>query len=272
MSENLDRWDAYRLFCISATAVDGDKGELQDRLGIVDEYLTEYEVLCRAFHKAHRTTHVQEIRRLLEDEAEDRRFLNEDTDSLPWKLFITISFAYAQALVVEHETAMRHGIVAAYTASFTELLFPYETLQRMRLTWEALDSLALKACIVGQYGVREGQLARTSIPGYTAASTYPPSARAAAAAAAVHSLLAEEHQERQEMIEARRQRVAASLLLLASYEKFRSFASASVCGMGLLPQLRSNFASTARQALDNSATRIQSTYRGYRVRAVRARS
>ncbi|CBZ37341.1 hypothetical protein, conserved [Leishmania donovani] len=272
MSEDLDSWDAYRLFCISAAAADGDEGELQDRLGIVEEYLTEYEGLCRVFHKAQRTTHAQEIRRLLADEAEERRFLKEDADSLPWKLFIDMSFACAQELVVEHETKMRHGIVVAYTASFTELLFPYETLQRMRLTWEALDSLALKACIVGRYGVREGQLARTSIPGYTADSTFPPSARAAAAAGTVRSLLAEEHQERQEIIEARGQHVAAALLLLASSEKFRSFASASVCGMRLLPQLRSNLASTARQALDNSATRIQSAYRGYRVRAMRARS
>ncbi|GET91943.1 hypothetical protein, conserved [Leishmania tarentolae] len=271
MLENLDEWDSYRLFCISATAADGDAGELQDRLGIVEEYLTDYEALCRALHKSKRTTHAQEIHRLLADEAEERRFLNEDSAMLPWTLFIKLSFSYAQELVVENETTMRHSIVALYTASLPALLFSFENVQRMQLTWEALDSVALKACIVGRFGVREGQLARTSIPGYTAGSTFPPSARSRAAAAALRSLLAEEHQDRQEIIEARRQYVAASLLVLASNEKLRGFDSASRGSMTFLPQRRGKSASTARQALDDSATRIQSAYRGYHVRVVCAR-
>ncbi|AIO01487.1 hypothetical protein LPMP_331960 [Leishmania panamensis] len=267
MSETLDMWDVYRLFCISAAA-GADEGELQERLGIVEDYLTDYEALCHALGRALCTTHVQEIGLLVADEAEGRRFLWHNVEFLPWTLFVESSFAQVQALVAEQETAMRHSLLATYAASFTELLFPYEELLRMRLTWEALDSLALKACIVGRYGVREGQLARTSIPGYMTDSTFSTSASAATAAATVRDLLSEEHQERQEMVAARRQHIAGFLLFLASNEKHRSFTSTSVSGMGPLLQLKGNRVLTARQVLDGSATRIQSAYRGYRVRSV----
>ncbi|KAG5469815.1 hypothetical protein CUR178_01955 [Leishmania enriettii] len=270
MSEKLDRWDVYRLFCISATDAAGGvgEGELQDRLGIVDDYLTDYQFLSGALHEAQRTAHAHSISRLVGDEAEERRFLHEDAAFLPWKLFVEFSFVQAKTLVMQQESGMRQRVVAAYSASFAELLFPYEEVQRMRLTWEALESLALKACIIGRYGVREGQVARTSIPGHVTRSTFQPSVKAAAAAVAVRSLLTQEHQERQEMKEARRQYIAVALLLLASNEKLCRFASASEGGVTHQPWLRGIRAATARQVLHYSATRIQSAYRGYRVRAV----
>ncbi|KAG5469470.1 hypothetical protein LSCM1_02691 [Leishmania martiniquensis] len=267
MSESLDRWDVYRLFCISSAGV--DEGELQDRLGIVEDYLADYERLCCAFFEARRTAHTQEINRLVVDEAEERRFLHADAAFLPWKLFVKLSFAQAKMLMAEQESAMRHRVVRACAESFTDLFLAYEELQRMQLTWEALDSLALKACIVGRHGVREVQLARTSIPGRVPGSIFPPSSKAAAAVAAVRGLLAQERQERQGLEEARRQYTSTALLLLASNEKLRSFASASVGGTTPLPRLRSAPALTVRQVLHYSATRIQSAYRGYRVRAVR---
>ncbi|KAG5495160.1 hypothetical protein JKF63_02214 [Porcisia hertigi] len=275
MTEHLDRWDTYRLCCISATNVNGscgDESELHERLGIVEGYLTDYDSLYREMHKELLATYAQEINRTLADEAEERRFLQEDAAWLPWKLFVETSYAQALELVAGQEAQVRHSIVAAYAASLMGLLLPFEELQRMRLTWEALDSLALKACIVGRYGVREGQLARTSIPGYVYGSTFPPSASEAAAAAAVRRLLTDEWEERQGILLARRQYVATSLLSQAFDEKCRSFASAALSGMPTLPRLRGNRPWTARQALDVSATSIQSAYRGYRARAVRATS
>ncbi|KAK7202036.1 hypothetical protein NESM_000272100 [Novymonas esmeraldas] len=265
MADDLDGWDAYRLRCI-ATSGGTDEAELQDRLGIVEDFLTEHAAVCTALHAARRTAQAQERRRVLADEAEERRFVTDDAEALPWRLLAAVSFAEAQRLVVAQEAEQRRTLMGVYAECVTALLVPYEELQRLRLTWEALDSLALKACIVGRYGVREGQLARTSIPGRTADCGMPLSPRSAAA---MCHLRAQERDERRVLVQARLEYVTSALLYFARSEKLCNAAAASLSTappQPLLSRLSLTGSTTVRRVLDESATRIQAAYRGYCVR------
>lgn len=281
MADGLDCWDTYRLRCITSSAprdptdfAEIHGAELQDRLGVVEEYLVDHEEFSRRLCDAQRAAHADVLRRFCADEGEERRFVDEDATDLPHRLFVSVSFTAAQGLLFRREAAQRACLWSDFLVSFSELLWIHEELRRADLAWAALDSLALKACIVGRYGVREGQLARTTIPGYTVDTTCPLTAAAAARAAAVQALEKEEREQRKELVQAQQQFVVLALLAVASSEKRRYFAATSSArdNAALRAVLSVAKARTARQVLETSATRIQSLFRGYRVRAVHATS
>jgi hypothetical protein len=175
MSGGVGAWDSYRIFCVTAVssahlessthASAAEKDEVQDRLGLVEEYLSGWDALqSRRVRVAAQVCH-RERQRLLVDEAEERRFMEEDVAWLPYRLFAELLWGDARRRLIDAEAETRKAIVGDYRESFLRNLFlHYEALQRMQVTYEALDSLAVKACHVGRPGLREGQLGRSSVP------------------------------------------------------------------------------------------------------------
>lgn len=174
MALALDAWDAYRLFCVSSTAPPAfteelpafAEKEMADRLGLVEDYLTGWDAVTRACHASHAKLCCRARQSLEADEAEERRFISEDADYMPYWLFARVISEAAQRRLVSLEEAARQSVVVAFFDSLRAcVLTQYEQLRRMQVTSEALDSLAVKACVVGRSGLRDGQLARTTAPG-----------------------------------------------------------------------------------------------------------
>ncbi|KPI89503.1 hypothetical protein ABL78_1379 [Leptomonas seymouri] len=176
MAQHIDAWDAYRFFCVSAPVTSAsvenglpllEEDELQDRLGLVEEYLSAWDALQQGFLRSSTGVCRRERELLAADEAEERRFIEDDSADLPHAVFAEMLFDRSRQLLMLQEAEARQWVFQAYMISFSASLFnEYEALLRMRVTYEALDSLAIKACHVGRWGLREGRLARTSVPGH----------------------------------------------------------------------------------------------------------
>lgn len=178
-----EAWDPYRVFCLSAASStishstsefqETLDAEVQDRLGLVEDYLAEWNALQRGLPRFAAQACRREQQRFCADEAEERRFIEEDSAYLAYRAFAEQLWNDALCQFVNTEEEARRAILNEFNESYVANVFQqHERVHRMRVTCEALDSLALKACHVGRTGLRdEGRLARTSVPGHAYAAS-----------------------------------------------------------------------------------------------------
>ncbi|KPA81141.1 hypothetical protein ABB37_04485 [Leptomonas pyrrhocoris] len=230
-------WDVYRLSCISALSssacVEGglqviDEDEVQDRLGLVEEYLSAWDALQWKLLRSTARVCRRERERLVANEAAERRLIEGDSAFLPYKPFPGAMLSDAFHPLLVHESEARQRIFQEYTDCFSTNLFnAYEALRRMGVTYEALDSLVIKACHVGRAGQREGLLAHTSTSGHAfesphldrLAPIFPNSMTNTLCSATVSLLVGQEKEERCLLDATRRNFMDSAKAVRAVYEE-----------------------------------------------------
>lgn len=250
LSSSKDEWDEYRSRCLESPFLD----EVQYRLGVVEEYLYGMMYIMKWHRDAIDVTRQRLISAFLIDEAEERRFLEEDAYLLPYRLCIADAVAMAQKSVTDAEAEGRQWIQQQFHDSFSGLLFNRaEQLGRMRVAWEMLDSFTIKRA---QF---EDLLPpRQLVPTHPSVLSMSQSGQSDFKQDKAQLLLiAEESRERQELMQqfARFQQDAFMARVL--YTKQSMF----LATLHLIPS-----SVGVRETMEYSAQRIQAVFRGYRLR------
>lgn len=140
-------WDALQVS--SLQSVMPEEGE--QRSYLVEEYLWEYLQILKEKHQCAKAVHDRERHTLLLDEAEERRFIEEDGDHLALRGFLKFTVENTQDIFMDLENSCRTSIFQSYMNFMIEALSIWEDLHRMHIVIQAFDSVFLKLCQVNPF-------------------------------------------------------------------------------------------------------------------------
>lgn len=135
-------WDQYRRCCFAT----GNTEEIDQRVGLLEEYLWGLLSVLKERNRSHDEVLLTQLQLCLADETEERRFIEEDADLLPYHLFNAVTQAAIVELLVEDEERQRNEIVHEHAAATGQIVVQLENIDRMLISTEFFDSMFLKLC------------------------------------------------------------------------------------------------------------------------------
>lgn len=241
-SSQLLDWHAYSDECHAASY---DPEESQVRAGLVEAYLLGLLPILKERNRSRRAVVAAQLSLLVSDEAENRRFLNEDAHLLAHKTFTEMTQAAVVDAVAAMEAAGREAIKEEHIAFAVRATDQLEGLVRRTITIEFLDSVFLKLCQTQPQWMWRRLDAFMNNDADGGSANTPAAMAVFRAEAAARALVASDHGAY----------VGACYAALATAEKRQLLSQWSVAARP-----------TARDVLDTSATSVQAAFRGWRAR------
>lgn len=213
------------------------------REAIIEEACWGYIDILRKRNKDKTLVVQRELASLQADEQEERRFLEEDADELPFRLFLFLTNQKAQDTLSLWEQESRALILESYNLYSFEALMMMEEVGRMQIVTEAFDSCFLKLCQVNPFWMWRKLKFLESME------------RDAAFKAQQIALHQGEQAARKDLIKGFNSEYLLALVTFARSEKQYIFHCHRLV-----------FFNTCTELLEGSAIAIQAAFRGYQVR------
>lgn len=137
-------WYAYRDKCFASF----DTEESDCRVGLLEEYLSGLLVCLQERNRSRNDLVAKRFSLILADEAEERRFIEEDAHLLAHKAFNETTQQAIVDTVAELEDDARDTIEQEYVRFALQVTQKAESLGRKTIATELLDSVFLKLCQV----------------------------------------------------------------------------------------------------------------------------